>query len=128
MRYKRVTLVAKDGGERMTIDNGLSFSMDGNERAINPSLFVIEAKSAKGNGIADRILRGLHQHPTKHVSKYCTGLATMRDGMKSNNFRSAMRKLGLLQTAPEVHASPVRKFAPQSPPVREWSLENIAVA
>ncbi len=128
MRYKRATLVAKDGGERMTIDNGLSFSMDGNERVIDPSLFVIEAKSAKGNGIADRILRGLHQHPIRHVSKYCTGLATMRDGTKSNNFRRAMRKLGLLETVPETPTLPVRKSAPQTGLIREWTTGGLALA
>jgi hypothetical protein len=99
MRYQRMTLVAKDGGERMTLDNRLCFKMDGEERHVDGSLFVIEAKSAKGNGIADKILRRLHQHPTKHVSKYCTGLATMRDGTKSNNFRRAMKRLGLIDAA-----------------------------
>lgn len=96
MRYRRITLVAKDGGERMTLDNGVCFKMNGGERAVDASLFIIEAKSAKGNGIADRILRRLHQHPTKHVSKYCTGLATMREGTKSNNFRRALKRLGLI--------------------------------
>ncbi len=97
MQYKRLTLVAKDGGERMTLDNELRFFNNGNDQAIDGALFVIEAKSAKGNGIADRILRRLHQHPTKHVSKYCTGLATMRDGLKYNNFRRALKRLGLLE-------------------------------
>ncbi len=96
MHYRRMTLVAKNGGERMTLDNGVQFQMDGSERQIDSSLFIIEAKSAKGNGVADRILRRLHQHPTKHVSKYCTGLATMRSGVKHNNFRRALNKLGLL--------------------------------
>ena len=97
MRYRRMTLVGKDGGERMTIDNGMHFFMGDSEHAVDPSLFIIEAKSAKGNGAADKILRRLHQHPTKHVSKYCTGLATMREGTKHNNFRSALKKLGLLE-------------------------------
>jgi VTC domain len=128
MRYKRVTLVAKDGGERMTIDNGLRFSMDGNDRVIDPFLFVIEAKSAKGNGIADRILRGLHQHPVKHVSKYCTGLATMREGTKSNNFRRAMRKLGLLEPRIDAQALPARVLTPQTAPAHEWTMGGFAIA
>lgn len=99
MRYQRMTLVGKDSGERMTIDNGMRFFMNGGERMVDPSLFIIEAKSAKGNGAADRILRRLHQHPTKHVSKYCTGLASMREGTKHNNFRRALKKLGLLDSA-----------------------------
>lgn len=97
MQYKRITLVAKNGGERMTMDNSLHFFMNGKSRLVDPALFVIESKSAKGNGVADRILRRLHQHPTKHVSKYCTGMATMRGDLKQNNFRRALRKLGLLE-------------------------------
>ena len=97
MRYRRMTLVGKNGGERMTIDNGMRFFMSESEHAVDPWLFIIEAKSAKGNGAADKILRRLHQHPTKHVSKYCTGVATMREGTKHNNFRRALKKLGLLE-------------------------------
>jgi hypothetical protein len=111
MRYRRITLVAKDGGERMTLDNDVCFKMDGGERTVDNALFIIEAKSAKGNGIADRILRRLHQHPTKHVSKYCTGLATMREGTKSNNFRRALKRLGLLETPqPETRVLPARRI------------------
>jgi VTC domain len=99
MRYQRLTLVAKDGGERMTLDSGVRFIMDGETRQVDEQLFIIEAKSAKGNGIADRILRRLHQHPTKHVSKYCTGLAAMSGGLKQNNFRRALKKLQLLEAA-----------------------------
>jgi VTC domain len=118
MRYQRLTLVAKDGGERMTLDNQVRFLMDGDEREVDGQLFIIEAKSTKGNGIADRILRRLHQHPTKHVSKYCTGLATMSGGLKQNNFRRALKRLQLLEepkaanpgiiaaTGPSVTASP----------------------
>lgn len=97
MTYKRMTFVAKQGGERMTLDNSLHFYRDGSENTVDPSLFIIEAKSAKGNGAADRILRRLHQHPTKHVSKYCTGLAALHDGVKHNNFRRALKKLGMLE-------------------------------
>ena len=91
-----MTLVAKVGGERMTLDNGMHFVLDDKEQLVDRSLFIIEAKSAKGNGIADRILRRLHQHPTKHVSKYCTGIAALREGTKYNNFRRALNRLGLL--------------------------------
>jgi VTC domain len=102
MRYQRLTLVAKKGGERMTLDNRVRFLMDGEAREVDERLFIIEAKSAKGNGIADRILRRLHQHPTKHVSKYCTGLATMSGGLKQNNFLRALKRLQLLE---ENHAN-----------------------
>ena len=102
MRYQRLTLVAKDGGERMTLDNRVRFEMNDAAQEVDERLFIIEAKSAKGNGIADRILRRLHQHPTRHVSKYCTGLAALRDGLKQNNFRQALKKLDLLAQVEQV--------------------------
>ncbi len=93
MRYKRITLVAKEGGERMTIDNGLEFTHGNQAHAVHDDLFIIETKSANGNGVADKVLRSLHRHPMKHCSKYCTGTAMLRDGLQTNNFRPVMRKL-----------------------------------
>jgi hypothetical protein len=93
MRYRRITLVAKDGGERMTIDNCLEFTHGNQAQAVDKDLFIIETKSSNGNGAADKVLRSLHRHPMKHCSKYCTGTAALREGIKTNNFRPVMRKL-----------------------------------
>jgi len=92
--YTRLTLVAKNGGERMTIDSGLHFRAGGRSRSIAPGLFILETKSANGNGLADRILRAVHEHPMKHCSKYCAGMVFLQAGLKHNNFRSVVRKLG----------------------------------
>jgi len=96
MRYQRITLVAKDGGERMTIDCGLVFSGADRSRSIDGNTFVVETKSANGNGIADKILRGLHQHPTKRCSKYCVGMAALQEVQKHNKFLPALRKLNAI--------------------------------
>jgi hypothetical protein len=96
MRYVRMTLVAKSGGERMTIDNCLRFSAPAGSKAIADDRFIIETKSANGNGMADRILRALHQHPTKHCSKYCAGVALLQEGARRNRFLPALRKLGMM--------------------------------
>jgi VTC domain len=93
MRYKRVTLVAKDGGERMTIDNKLCFMSGSSTQHVGDDKFIVETKSANGNGIADKVLRSLHRHPSKHCSKYCTATAMMNADVKSNNFKMVMRKL-----------------------------------
>jgi VTC domain len=93
MRYRRTTLVAKQGGERMTIDSNLVFFANGDSRAVDDGLFVVETKSANGNGIADRVLRALHRHPTAHCSKYCLGTVFMNRDLKHNKFRPALRKL-----------------------------------
>lgn len=94
MRYQRMTLVARCGGERMTIDRGLVFSGASGSHAIDDDVFIIETKSANANGIADKILRSLHQHPTRHCSKYCVGMALLQEVHKHNTFLPAIRKLG----------------------------------
>ncbi len=96
MRYKRVTLVAKEGGERMTIDCSLSFSEEGRSTAVQDDLFILEAKSSNGNGIADKILRSLHQHPVSACSKYCVARAALQGVERRNRFLPAMRKLKVL--------------------------------
>lgn len=94
MRYVRMTLVAKEGGERMTIDGQLSFFAPGSSYTVRDDRFILETKSANGNGLADRILRKLHQHPTRNCSKYCTGIAILNQATKHNKFLPALRKLG----------------------------------
>ncbi|EKF19408.1 polyphosphate polymerase domain-containing protein [Nitratireductor pacificus] len=96
MRYRRITLVAKEGGERMTIDTELSFDAGGVSRRVRPDISIVETKSARGNGIADAILRGLHVHPTKRCSKYCVGMAATGQVARHNRFLPALRRLQLL--------------------------------
>jgi hypothetical protein len=93
MEYQRITLVAKEGGERMTIDTRLTFRAANAERDAAPDMFILETKSAKGNGIADGILRGEHLHPTRQCSKYCVGMAALGLVERHNRFLPALRKL-----------------------------------
>lgn len=97
MQYTRATLVAKQGGERMTIDSRLQFIADGTSHAVDPSIYILETKSANGNGLADTILRRFHQHPTKHCSKYCASIAVTHKDFKHNRFLPVLRKLGSFQ-------------------------------
>lgn len=107
MRYERVTLVAREGGERMTIDSRLLFRRGERSCMTPPDVFVVETKSANGNGIADRILRALHQHPTARCSKYCVGMAALEAVARHNKFLPALRKL---------EVEPPRQRAPGLPP------------
>jgi hypothetical protein len=93
-RYQRITLASKRGAERMTIDHNLSFSVDGHS-VVLPDVFVLEAKSHNANGLADRMLRSLHQHPATACSKYCVGLAITGRVQRYNRFLPALRRLGL---------------------------------
>lgn len=111
MRYRRVTLVAKQGGERMTIDCDIEFF--GGERSCTTGgdLFIAETKSANGNGIADKVLRALHQHPTKRCSKYCVGMAALQEVGRHNRFLPALRKLNAVPAARSLSAAPAHQFA-----------------
>ncbi len=97
MSYARITLVAKDGGERMTIDTNLTFQTDTLERRTAPDHFILETKSARGNGLADSILRSQHMHPTKQCSKFCVGMAALGMVERHNRFLPALRKLQVFQ-------------------------------
>lgn len=100
MSYRRITLVAKEGGERMTIDTGIRFAaeasgdQDGNACRTGDQVFIVETKSSNGHGIADAILRRHHQHPTGGCSKYCVGMSVTGAVEKNNRFMPALRKLG----------------------------------
>lgn len=91
--FQRITLAANTGHERITIDRCLQFSHDNQLYLLNPDLAIIETKSAGQQGTADRILRGLHQHPTSACSKYCIGLALLGRVPRYNRFLKALRKL-----------------------------------
>ncbi len=97
MRYARITLVARDGGERMTIDTNLAFHSQAMERRAAADHFILETKSARGNGLADRILRGQHLHPTKQCSKFCIGMAALGMVERHNRFLPALRKLQVFE-------------------------------
>lgn len=97
INYERITLVAKEGGERLTIDTHLSFHSSDVNRLVPDDLFIVETKSAKGNGIADKILRELHVQPTKRVSKYCMGMALTGQVSRFNGFLPALRRLNMSQ-------------------------------
>lgn len=116
--YFRTTLVAKQGGERMTIDSELRFLSPGSSHAVEDGLFILEAKSANGNGIADRILRALHQHSILHCSKYCTAIAVLHQGTKHNNFLPGLRKL---RSVPAPGLSHLRSMPAPSEELAAWS-------
>lgn len=124
IQYLRITLVARDGGERLTIDTQLDFLAGGVGRIAPSDMFIIETKSARGNGIADKILRSLHVQPTKRVSKYCIGMAATGQVSRCNGFLPALRRLKLADSTgslrPRVSSRlPTRLFAQRLHPPQE---------
>ncbi len=97
LRYKRITLVAKSGDERMTIDTELQFWSGDKSIKLNPNIFIVETKSQLGRGIADLSFRKLHERPTSKCSKYCVGMAALGEVSKWNRFIPTMRKLDLME-------------------------------
>jgi hypothetical protein len=105
MRYRRITLVARAGAERLTIDGSITFAAAaGREDGTGDDTYIVETKSANGNGLADAVLRRLHQHPTNGCSKYCVGMSLTGAVTRFNRFRPALRKLGMLHRAHQDHA------------------------
>lgn len=96
MRYQRLTLVARQGNERMTVDFDLRFASRQGSAAVSPTRYLLETKSAKANGIADKLLRVLHQHPMRSCSKYCISLAALQEVTRYNRLLPALRRLGLV--------------------------------
>jgi hypothetical protein len=96
MRYRRMTLVAREGGERLTIDGNIEFGGPAGCRMVPKDIFIIETKSARGNGLADKVLRALHVHPVRGCSKYCVGTAALDMVSQRNRFLPALRRLGLV--------------------------------
>ena len=64
---------------------------------VGPRLAVLRRPVAQFcsavDSLADNIFRALHQHPVDHCSKYCVGTALLHSNIKSNRFRTAVRKL-----------------------------------
>jgi len=106
MQYERITLVAREGGERMTIDTRLAFHGDDVARLAGEDMFILETKSARGNGIADKILRDAHLQPTARCSKYCVGMAALGLVEKKNRFLPALRRLNILDQPVQMLQAP----------------------
>lgn len=93
--YRRSTLVAVDGGERVTIDSDLSFSQPGTPAVpvrVGNDFIIVETKSSKGKGSADAALRGLGIRKASKCSKYCIGLNLTGAVKKNNAFLSTIRR------------------------------------
>ena len=90
--YRRITLVAKKGGERLTIDHELSLGLNGVSSDVPSSLAIFETKSKNGNGIADKILRSESIPRVKGCSKFCLSMALSGKMTKYNKFLPLIRK------------------------------------
>ena len=93
VNYSRCTLVALQGGERVTIDFDLHFELpDGSEAVqIGHNFIIVETKSENGKGITDSALRQLGVRKASKCSKYCIGVNLTGEVSKNNNFLHTIR-------------------------------------
>lgn len=89
VNYQRITLAAKRGGERMTIDFNLTFA---NAETTTPvrEMLIIETKSSNGRGIADAIMRR-NGIKSRSCSKYCLGANLLGHKVKYNRFKPLLK-------------------------------------
>jgi hypothetical protein len=97
--YKRFTMVSKHYAERVTVDTDLTFKCSEKSSEFN-GLVIVEVKqsSLKGSIAAEALKKmGIRQGG---LSKYCTGLASLDNSLKQNNFKPKLKGLIQMLTYP----------------------------
>lgn len=97
--FRRMTLAHKGFEERATIDVGLSFETD-SKKVNYENLVICEVKQGKFNRNAPLIsaLKKIHVLP-KRISKYCTGMISCVEGLKSNRFKHKMMQIQKIENS-----------------------------
>ena len=90
--YDRVTLVAKQGGERITIDLNLRFCAN-DRRAEFPERVIIEIKRPRGVIAAEQRYFRTIGIRSGSISKYCLGILSLYPTAKHHHFRLPLRIL-----------------------------------
>lgn len=89
--YRRITLVARQSAERVTIDYDLRFQgPDAGEAELLSTFAIVESKAASTRATADRVLRTLNGRPIS-VSKYVAGIALLSERVP-NDLRPIVRR------------------------------------
>ena len=115
--YQRATLALLTEGVRVTIDADLvctdliSTDLRGARSGLTNG-FIVETKSGGSPSTVDRILWGLGHRPVK-VSKFATGLASLRPDLPANRWNRVLRRHFTCVDAPQL-ASPLPSVDPQA--------------
>ena len=92
--YNRCTLVARKGGERVTIDFALGFSpfnQSDKEIRIGDNFIIVETKSGDGRGLADNLMKSIGIRQASNCSKYCLGVNLTGLVTRNNKFLPMIR-------------------------------------
>jgi hypothetical protein len=72
--------------ERLTIDFELKFRLNDNEKSL-PTLVIAEVKQDSAARSPFISLMQLNSIPSRSLSKYCLGIASLNTEVKSNSFK-----------------------------------------
>lgn len=96
VNFDRVTFVALNGAERVTLDLNLEM-YDDQKRYTTPDLIIAELKLyKKDNSVFTKIMQQLRVRPWG-VSKYCLAISMLKDNVRKNNFKPVHTYLNKLQ-------------------------------
>ncbi len=93
VHYKRLTLVSKRFDERATIDTDVWFEFNGKKHEYK-GLVIGELKQDKftKDSKISQVLRDM-KIEEEGMSKYCLGVASLIEGVKTNNFKEKILKI-----------------------------------
>ena len=102
--YRRMTLVANKGGERVTVDSRIEFFVPGDGKCLpmGEDFVIVETKTSGGMGLINDRLRDIGQREISKCSKYCLGLVMAGKVARFNHFLPTLRTLNLVDHLPSV--------------------------
>lgn len=93
--YKRMTFVNRTANERLTIDFDLSFK-DQQKVAAFPGLVIAEVKQEKAKCSPFITLMRKHRISSDSISKYCLGVLSLKENIKTNRFKMKLKTINKL--------------------------------
>lgn len=95
--YDRVTLIQHDKKARLTIDTNISMSADNQTKQLE-KLAILEFKFSEDDDKTAfcNLMAASSIHPER-ISKYCVGVANLKDGVKTNLFKQKLSKVDKIQ-------------------------------
>lgn len=96
--FNRITLVNLTDNERVTIDLGLSYTLNKKESNYK-KIVIVEVKQSEFNRTSSIIqtLKKYNYNPYS-ISKYCVGIVNLYDNVKYNLFKKKLLKLKKMTT------------------------------
>lgn len=94
--YHRITLVAKSGDERITLDNRIYFTdksaQANTKHLLNNDKWIVEVKSPTGRTALDRWLLRNISRPAALCSKYGMGITLLKLQQRNTRFNPTLRR------------------------------------